>query len=206
MEYRRERQMCIRDMVYPDGQGQATERNSHLLAIAPNANSSIILDTSPSIEPWKSNAFTYRTRAGTFLHKNHYLASLLEKKVPNSIERQKVWQSIILNEGSVQHLDILSDSEKAVFKTAFELDQNWVVEHASVRQEYICQGQSVNLFFPEGSDRSYVNAVHLKAWRGSLKGLYYLRTSAGKTGEKVSQKVERKTLKDYEEECVACQG
>lgn len=192
--------------VYPDGQGQAMERNSHLLAIAPNANSSIILDTSPSIEPWKSNAFTYRTRAGTFLHKNHYLESLLKQKVFDSTERQKIWQSIILNEGSVQHLDILSDSEKAVFKTAFELDQNWVVEHASVRQEYVCQGQSVNLFFPEGSDRSYVNAVHLKAWKASLKGLYYLRTSAGKVGEKVSQKVERKTLKDYEEECVACQG
>ena len=191
---------------YSDGKGQATERNSHLLAIAPNANSSIILDTSPSIEPWKSNAFTYRTRAGTFLHKNHYLASLLEKKVSDLPKREKIWQSIILSEGSVQHLDILSDFEKSIFKTAFELDQNWVVEHASVRQEYICQGQSLNLFFPEGSNRSYVNAVHLKAWKASLKGLYYLRTSAGKTGEKISQKVERKTLKDYEEECIACQG
>ena len=192
--------------AYSDGKGQVTERNSHLLAIAPNANSSIILDTSPSIEPWKSNAFTYRTRAGTFLHKNYYLDSLLKEKVFDLTKREKIWQSIILNEGSVQHLDILSDFEKSVFKTAFELDQNWVVEHASVRQEYICQGQSLNLFFPEGSNRSYVNAVHLKAWKASLKGLYYLRTSAGKTGEKISQKVERKTLKDYEEECIACQG
>ena len=119
---------------------------------------------------------------------------------------QEVWQSIILNEGSVQHLDFLTDFEKSIYKTAFELDQSWIVEHAATRQPYICQGQSVNLFFPEGTERAYVNAIHISAWKKKLKGLYYLRTSAGKVGEKVSQKVERKTLKDYDEECVACQG
>ena len=196
-----------------------TSRNSHLLAIAPNANSSIILDTSPSIEPWKSNAFTHRTRAGSFLQINKYLLNLLEKhslqiNVENDeipLERES-WlqdqiQSVILAQGSVQHLDYLTGWEKDVFKTAFEIDQNWIVDHAATRQPYICQGQSVNLFFPAGSSKNYVNAVHLKAWQSKLKGLYYLRTSAGAVGEKVSTKVERQSLQEYKiEECVSCQG
>jgi ribonucleoside-diphosphate reductase alpha chain len=195
---------------YEDGKG-TRRRNSHLLAIAPNANSSIILDTSPSIEPWKSNAFTHRTRAGSFLQTNKYLLELLKTKVPDSKDSE-IWlqnqiQSIILAQGSVQHLDYLSDYEKSVFKTAFEIDQLWIVDHAATRQNWICQGQSVNLFFPAGSDKNYVNAVHLKAWANKLKGLYYLRTNAGVTGEKVSNKIERKELKDYKiEECVSCQG
>ncbi len=195
---------------YLDGEGSGV-RNSHLLAIAPNANSAIILNTSPSIEPWKSNAFTYRTRAGSFLQVNEHLLSLLQRKKKEKGESDS-WveeqiSEVILNQGSVQHLDYLSDLEKEVFKTAFELDQMWVVEHASVRQEWVCQGQSVNLFFPAGSDANYVNAVHLSAYKKKLKGLYYLRTSAGVTGEKVSEKVERKALKDYQiDECMSCQG
>jgi ribonucleoside-diphosphate reductase alpha chain len=189
---------------YPDGVGSGM-RNSHLLAIAPNANSAIILDTSPSIEPWKSNAFTHRTRAGSFLQFNKYLLALLQTK--DEIDLEEVKQSVILNQGSVQHLDCLSDWEKEVFKTAFEIDQMWVVEHASTRQEWVCQGQSVNLFFPAGSDRNYVNAVHLSAWKKNLKGLYYLRTSAGVVADKVSEKVERRALKDYNlDECMSCQG
>ena len=189
---------------YLDGIGSGM-RNSHLLAIAPNANSAIILDTSPSIEPWKSNAFTHRTRAGSFLQFNKYLSKVLESK--EGIDLEEVRQSIILNQGSVQHLDFLTQLEKDTFKTAFELDQMWLVEHASVRQEWICQGQSVNLFFPAGSDKNYVNAVHLSAWKKKLKGLYYLRTNAGVVADKVSEKVERKALKDYElDECMSCQG
>ena len=197
---------------YLDGIGTGM-RNSHLLAIAPNANSAIILDTSPSIEPWKSNAFTHRTRAGSFLQFNKYLRAVLEshqESVPE--EDREEWmdeqvQSIILAQGSVQHLDYLTASEKDTFKTAFELDQMWVVEHAGVRQEWICQGQSVNLFFPAGSDKNYVNAVHLSAWKKKLKGLYYLRTSAGVVADKVSEKIERKALKDYDiDECISCQG
>lgn len=179
-------------------------RNSHLLAIAPNANSAIILDTSPSIEPWKSNAFTHRTRAGSFLQKNKYLDKLL-LSLTTKEEYDEVWQSIILNQGSVQHLDILNDYQKGVFKTAFEIEQAWLVEHAADRQEYICQGQSLNLFFPAGSDKAYVNYVHLLAWKKGLKGLYYLRTNSGAEAEKISQKIERKALKDYDE-CVSCQG
>jgi len=186
-------------------------RNSHLLAIAPNANSSIILNTSPSIEPWKSNAFTHRTRAGSFLQVNKYLQECLEthktklNKTEEWVEEQV--QSVILAQGSVQHLDYLSDHERDVFKTAFEIDQMWIVEHASVRQEWICQGQSVNLFFPSGSDVNYVNAVHLSAWKKNLKALYYLRTNSGVVAEKVSNKIERKYLQDYTiEECMSCQG
>ena len=193
---------------YEDGVGSG-RRNSHLLAIAPNANSAIILNTSPSIEPWKSNAFTYRTRAGSFLQFNKHLEAVLLKKPQASEEGwlDKVKQDIILNEGSVQHLDFLTQLEKDTFKTAFEIDQMWVVEHAGVRQEWICQGQSVNLFFPSGSDVNYVNAVHLSAYKKKLKGLYYLRTNAGVVADKVSSKVERKALKDFQiDECMSCQG
>lgn len=189
---------------YLDGIGTG-RRNSHLMAIAPNANSAIILDTSPSIEPWKSNAFTHRTRAGSFLQKNIYLDAKLKTKGLSDEEYNQTWQSIILNRGSVQHLECLTEYEKAVFKTAFEIDQMWLIEHASDRQEFICQGQSLNLFFPAGSDKAYVNAVHLSAWKKGLKGLYYLRTETGVTGEKVSTKIERKALKDYDE-CISCQG
>jgi len=122
---------------------------------------------------------------------------------------KKVWQSIIENEGSVQHLEWLTDAEKQTFKTAFELDQTWVVEHAAKRQEFICQGQSVNVFFPSGTDKTAVNQVHLKAWKEGLKGLYYLRTTSGVTAEKVGTKVDRNALKDFvddEEVCVSCQG
>ena len=177
-------------------------RNAHLLAIAPNANSSIIVGCSASIEPVKSNAYVHRTRAGAHLVKNAYLERVLQQ---TGNDTDEVWQSIILNDGSVQHLEFLDEDTKAVFKTAFELDQTWVVDHAAMRQEFICQGQSVNLFFPSGSDKGYVNSVHLRAWKEGLKGLYYLRTNSGAAAEKISTKVVRNALKDAEE-CVACQG
>jgi ribonucleoside-diphosphate reductase alpha chain len=177
---------------YPDGVGSG-RRNSHLLAIAPNASSGVILSTSPSIEPAKAVAYTHRTRAGSFLVKNVYFEELLNEKGENN---ESVWTSIITNKGSVQHLPFLTEGEKAVFKTAQELDQNWVVQHAADRQPYICQGQSVNLFFPAGAEKSYVNKVHIKAWKEGLKGLYYLRTEAKSRAENVSEKVERVALQD----------
>jgi ribonucleoside-diphosphate reductase alpha chain len=189
---------------YLDGIGTG-RRNSHLLAIAPNANSAIILDTSPSIEPWKSNAFTHRTRAGSFLQKNKYLDRILKDLYSDENTYNEVWQSIVLNQGSVQHLDCLNEYQKAVFKTAFEIEQAWLVEHAADRQEFICQAQSLNLFFPAGSDKAYVNYVHILAWKKKVKTLYYLRTNSGAAAEKISQKIERKALKDYDE-CISCQG
>ena len=175
---------------YPDGVGSG-KRNSHLLAIAPNASSGIILATSPSIEPMKANAYTHRTRSGSFLVKNKYLEETLEFYGHNT---ESTWKSIITNKGSVQHLGFLTEGEKSIYKTADELDQNWIIQHASERQPYICQGQSVNLFFPSGADKSYVNKVHYQAWKQGLKGLYYLRTEAKQRAETVSEKVERVAL------------
>ena len=197
---------------YKLGKGTG-RRNSHLLAIAPNANSGMILGTSPSIEPLKSNAFTHRTRVGAHLIKNTNLEFVLEEhrlRLAESKEwLEEEWRDIIRHEGSVQHLDYLTDWEKDVFKTAFELDQHWVVQHAADRQVHICQGQSVNVFFEAGSMKSYVNSVHVTAWKSNLKGLYYLRASAGETGEKVGIKVEQDKIKDFkidDTECLACSG
>ena len=197
----------------PDGVGYGV-RNAHLLAIAPNANSSIIAGTSPSIEPWKSNAYTHRTRVGSYLVKNPHLEKVLNQYCKDTKVKNKdawlknQWTSIILAEGSVQHLEYMSDWHKEVFKTAFELDQRWIVDHAGDRQEFICQGQSVNLFFPAGTDKSVVNAVHIRAWKKKLKGLYYLRTNSGAAAEKVSQKVEQNKLQDFADpdDCLSCQG
>ena len=196
----------------PDAKGYGV-RNSHLLAIAPNANSSIIAGTSPSIEPWKSNAYRHRTRVGSYLVKNPHLEKVLEEyskslNVKNPKQWiSKQWKSIILSEGSVQHLDYMSDWNKQVFKTAFELDQRWIVDHAADRQKYVCQGQSLNLFFPAGTEKAIVNAVHVRAWKKNLKGLYYLRTNAGAAAEKVSEKVEQNKLQDFnDDDCLSCQG
>ena len=192
----------------PDMQGTG-RRNAHLLAIAPNANSSIICGTSPSIEPAKANAYTHRTRAGSHLVKNKYLEQELKKVKQNT---QDVWSSIITNGGSVQHLDFLSQKVKDVFKTAIELDQLVLVEQGADRQEYLCQGQSLNLFFPAGADKKDLHRAHFAAWKLGTKGLYYLRTETSQRAENVSLKVARDALKDFEtqamtqDECVACQG
>ncbi len=177
---------------YSDGLGSGM-RNAHLIAIAPNASSGVILSTSPSIEPLKACAYTHRTRAGSFLVKNVYLTRLLKEK---GHDNESTWSSIITKKGSVQHLPFLNEGEKAIYKTAQELDQNWVVTHAADRQPFICQGQSVNLFFPSGTPKRYVNKVHFNAWRKGLKGLYYLRTEAASRAETVSDKVERVALED----------
>ena len=194
----------------PDMEGTG-RRNAHLLAIAPNANSSLIGGTSPSIEPWKANAFTSRTRAGSHLRKNKYLEEELEEIGKNTDE---VWSSIITNGGSVQHLDFLSDHIKDVFRTAIEINQDWVVYLAGSRQRYLCQGQSLNVFFPAGANKSYLHKVHYNAWKYGCKGMYYLRTETSNRAENVAQKVERDRLVEFSEtqqsqeqdECVACQG
>ena len=197
-------QLAVERGECPDGFGTGV-RNMHLLAIAPNANSSILCGCSASIEPRISNCYVHRTRAGSHTVRNPYLEEILESYGKNT---KKVWASIIESEGSVQHLEFLSNGEKDTFKTAFELDQTWVVEHAAKRQEFICQGQSVNVFFPSGTDKAFVNQVHLKAWKEGLKGLYYLRTTSGVTAEKVGTKVDRNALKDFvdDEVCMSCQG
>ena len=185
------------------------KRNSHLLAIAPNANSSMITGCSPSIEPHKANAYTHRTRAGSHLIKNRYLREELKNI---NMDTPEVWTSIITNGGSVQHLDFINDSIKEVFKTAIEIDQRVIIEQGGDRQQYLCQGQSLNIFFPAGASKRYLHDVHMKAWKHECKGLYYLRTETSNKAENVSEKVKLNKLKDYsevkdtEEDCEACQG
>ena len=193
----------------PDMEGTG-RRNSHLLAIAPNANSSIICGTSPSIEPQKANAYTHRTRAGSHLVKNQYLENELIRVGQNTDE---VWSSIITTGGSVQHLEFLDEHTKNVFKTAIEIDQSHVVKLAGNRQKHLCQGQSLNIFFPAGASKSYLHNVHFEAWRYGCKGLYYLRTEATNRAENVAEKVHRVALSESlnnkdesQEECLACQG
>ena len=176
----------------PDATGPGI-RNMHLLAVAPNASSSILCGTSPSVEPISANVYTQRNKTGLTSVRNKHLDKLLTELGQNT---EAVWHSIMVNNGSVQHLDFLDEYTKSVFKTAFELDQEWVVQHAADRQKFICQAQSINLFFPVGVPRSVVNSVHLNAWKKGLKGLYYLRTeSAGKLKD-VSAKIESSRLKE----------
>ena len=186
-------------------------RNSHLLAIAPNASSSIICGgTSPSIEPSRANVFTHKTLTGSFKVKNKYLEKLLDEK---GINTDKTWKDIAAAEGSVEGLEALSEEEKEVFKTAPEINQIWIVEHAYQRQKYVCQAQSVNLFFippPATADQEvhdeylqYINNVH---WTGAnkLKSMYYLRSNAARNTENVNVKIPRINLE--EEECLSCEG
>ncbi len=197
-------------------------RNANLLAIAPNANSSSIAGTSPSVEPIKANAFVHRTRAGSHLIKNSLLSDLLEVYGQDTDE---IWNSIIGNNGSIQHLDFLSLHEKSVYKTAIEIDQNAIVRLGGQRAKYICQSQSLNIFFPAGVDRKYLHDVHYNAWKYGNKSLYYLRTESSNKAELLSNKVEQQTMKDYSEtpsgqdisepvsgsfdsqdDCASCQG
>jgi ribonucleoside-diphosphate reductase alpha chain len=188
-------------------------RNSHLMALAPNSNNSIIVKTSPSIEPVSGNAYSQTTRAGTFLVKNPHLEKILVRySTINGLGNkwlEEQWASIVGHSGSVQHLEYLTDHEKEVFKTGFEIDNHWIIEQADARQQYVCQSQSLNLFFPAGVNRSYFNSVHLKALDSEyVKGLYYARMERGINAD-VVKKIERKTLTDWnstEDDCIACSG
>ena len=178
-------------------------RNAHLLAIAPNASSSIICgNTSPSIEPFRANAFTQKTKSGSYLMKNKFLEEVLGSKGANT---EDTWKSIVTNKGSVQHLDVLTPEEKEVFKTAVEINQSWVVEHAAQRQEFICQSQSVNLFFPPDVNKADLHNIHMLAWAKNLKTLYYLRSEAISRADNVSNKVKREIIFE-QSDCLSCEG
>lgn len=181
-------------------------RNAHLLAIAPNASSSIICgNTSPSIEPYRANAFTQKTKSGSSLLKNEYLEAILQDV---GEDNEEVWKSIITNNGSVQHLDFLDEWTKDVFKTAVEIDQRWVIEMAADRQEFICQSQSLNVFFPSNVSKQELHALHMMAWKRGVKTLYYLRSEAYKRAENISDEVLRQRIFESldEEGCLACEG
>lgn len=195
---------------FPDDCIALKRRNANLIAIAPTANNSLIVGTSPSVEPWNSNCFVQNTRAGDFVIKNKHLQSLFNEKGFDEAQQEKLWNQIVQDDGSVQKIKELSKQEKDVFKTAFEIKQDWIIEHASVRQQFICQGQSINLFFLSGADKSYVERVHFDAWRKGLKGLYYFRTKSKVNAEKVQNKVEREALVDgttiNSATCLSCEG
>ncbi len=192
-------------------------RFSHVMAIAPNASSSIIMgNTSPSIEPFRANAYRQDTLSGSYLNKNKYLVDLVQNKIETGATKQaedEIWSSIISNDGSVQHLTFLDEWEKDVFKTSMEIDQRWVIEHASTRQEFIDQAQSLNLFFRPDSNIKYLHAIHYLAWKQGLKTLYYCRSEKLGKADKVSNRIERQIIKEIDmtalvndEECLACEG
>ena len=199
----------------PDAKGTG-QRFSHLMAIAPNASSSILMgNTSPSVEPYRANAYRQDTLSGAYLNKNKWLDRIIKAKcdADKKIDYQEIWSSIIANDGSVQHLDILDEYTKDVFKTSMEIDQRWVVEHAADRQQYIDQAQSLNLFFRPDVNVKYLHACHFLAWKQGLKTLYYCRSEKLAKADKVSKKIERDIIQEIDlksiadgNECLACEG
>ena len=206
----------------PDAAGTG-RRFSHMMAIAPNASSSILMgNTSPSIEPYRANAYRQDTLSGSFLNKNKHLDKVIMKHLSpdgspltpkGEDEYQQIWSSIIANDGSVQHLDWLSDWDKDVYKTSMEIDQRWVIQHAADRQQYIDQAQSLNLFFRPDANLKYLHAVHFMAWKGGLKTLYYCRSEKIGKADKVSKRIEREVIKELDmkaiadgDTCLACEG
>jgi ribonucleoside-diphosphate reductase alpha chain len=183
------------------------ERFSNKTAIAPTASISIIANNaSPGIEPYAANGFNQKTLSGTFSIRNKYLAKLLEEKGKNN---EEIWSSIATHEGSVQQLDFLSSEEKDVFKTAYELDQRWIVEHAADRTPLIDQAQSMNVFFYGNASKKDLHEIHMLAWKKGLKSKYYCRSTSIQRSDKVSHKVQQDAdsiiNNNNYEECLACQ-
>jgi ribonucleoside-diphosphate reductase alpha chain len=178
------------------------ERFSNKMAIAPTASISIICGgSSPGIEPIAANAFNHKTLSGSFLVRNRALAKVLAAHGRDDAE---TWSSITTHEGSVQHLDFLSEHEKDVFKTAFELDQRWVIDHAADRQPYICQAQSLNIFLPADVHKRDLHQLHMRAWEKGCKSLYYLRSKSLQRADVVSIAPPPLPLRD-DDDCLACQ-
>jgi ribonucleoside-diphosphate reductase alpha chain len=184
----------------PDAEEAGVVRRlSHVMAVAPNASTSIIMgNTSPSIEPYAANAYRQDTSSGAYLTKNRFLDKLITEQpeygLPNWYE--DTWASIVANDGSVQHLDWMDDYTKLVYKTALEIDQRWIIEHACDRQRYIDQAQSVNLFFQPNVNVKYLHAVHFLAWKQGLKSLYYCRSSKLRKADRVGQQIERVRIEE----------
>jgi|TARA_B110000263_G_scaffold140410_1_gene121777 ribonucleoside-diphosphate reductase alpha chain len=185
------------------------ERFSNKTAIAPTASISIICGgASPGVEPVAANSYTHKTLSGSYNVRNKYLKEVLEKYEKNNDE---VWSTITTNQGSVEHLDFLTQNEKDVFKTAFELDQRWIVELGADRTPYISQAQSINIFLPADVHKKDLHQIHFQAWKKGLKSLYYCRSKSIQRAENINNnlstnvtKNESNESKDYEE-CLSCQ-
>jgi len=211
--------MKVKKITKPEWAGN---RFSHLTAIAPNASSSILMgNTSPSIEPYRANAYRQDTLSGSSLNKNKWFDNVIIKylqqdnpeQAVDQAEVDEIWSSIIANDGSVQHLDWLDDWTKDVFKTAMEIDQRWVIQHAADRQQYIDQAQSLNIFFRPDVNIKYLHAVHFQAWKQGLKTLYYCRSEKLAKADKVSKRIERQVIQELDlkaltegDVCLACEG
>ncbi len=195
-----------------------TERFSNKLSVAPTASISIICGgASPGIEPAAANSFTHKTLSGSFNVRNPHLKAMLAEKGKDTDE---IWSSITTNEGSVQHLDFLTEDEKAAFRTAFEIDQRWIIEHAGDRSDAICQSQSINLFLPADIHKRDLHQLHYQAWKKGVKSLYYCRSKSIQRAEVVANNVDAQSTVPYlgtvnggdqpaepidYEECLACQ-
>jgi len=200
----------------PDAEGTGN-RFSHLMAIAPNASSSIIMgNTSPSIEPYRANAYRQDTLSGSSLNKNRHLDKIIQKEAENHPDAwaQEQWSSIIAHDGSVQHLAWMNEWDKDVYKTGMEINQQWVIQHAADRQEYIDQAQSLNVFFRPDSHIKYIHAVHFQAWKQGLKTMYYCRSDKIAKADRVSKRIEREVINELDlsaltgdgDVCIACEG
>ena len=185
------------------------ERFSNKTAIAPTASISIICGgASPGVEPVAANSYTHKTLSGSYNVRNRYLKKILEKHGKDNAE---TWSSITTNQGSVVHLDFLTDHEKEVFKTAFELNQKWIVELGADRTSYISQAQSINIFLPADVHKKELHQIHFQAWKKGLKSLYYCRSKSIQRAENVNNGLSTAVLKNKEkednnyEECLSCQ-
>ena len=187
-------------------------RFSHHTAVAPNATSSLIMGgTSPSIEPYRANIYRQDTISGAYIVKNRFLKAELAKR---GLDTDEVWADLIAHDGSVAHREDLPESVRMVFKTAFEIDQRWLVDLAGDRQAFIDQGQSLNLFFPPDVSISYLHACHFLAWKKGLKSLYYNRSDKLRKADRVGVRAERKRIEDEidmravadDTTCLACEG
>lgn len=193
------------------------KRLTHVMAVAPNASSSIIMgNTSPSIEPYAANAYRQDTSSGAFITKNRFLDAIITEKAKGEKDGwyDETWASIIADDGSVQNLDWMDENTKYVFKTSFEIDQRWIIDHAADRQNYIDQAQSVNLFFRPDVNVKYLHGVHFMAWKNGLKSLYYCRSTKLRKADKVGQRIARQRIEEEinlqqiaeGNSCLACEG
>jgi len=178
-----------------------TRRNSYVTSIQPTASTSFICnEATPSIEPISGNAFLQKTLSGSFLYKNKHLVRFLEEKGMNTTE---IWKQIIADKGSVANVEGLNDEERAVFRTAYEMNMREIIQQAADRQPAIDQAQSLNVFFPTPISGKYLNDVHMLAWKLGVKSMYYLRSASPIQAERIDGNSVKRDVAS--EECAVCQ-
>lgn len=201
---------CAKD--YAEAKQMFGRRNVYLMAIAPNASTSILCgNTSPAVEPFAANSYRQETHNGINIHKNKFLDKLINSMVEDEDKKKELWKKITAAQGSIQRIKMFDKHTKEVYKTASEIDQNWIIRHAADRYKYIDQGQSINLFFDADADISYIHTVHFNAWKMGLKTLYYCRSRVTQRTEDITEKFDRKEIvapqpvrTNFTIDCVGC--